>query len=136
MIRPVVRDIFFLSQRSEEAFPEDIPIGVDLRDTLREHRGQCIGMAANMIGYLKRIIIVDAPAGDMLMFDPVITKKSGPYEAEEGCLSLDGTRKATRYMQIEIEFLDERWKKHRMRFSGITAQAVQHEMDHLEGKII
>ncbi|MBQ1466094.1 MAG: peptide deformylase [Eubacteriaceae bacterium] len=136
MIRPVVRDIFFLSQRSEEASAEDISIGQDLRDTLRAHREHCIGMAANMIGYQKRIIIVDTPAGDMLMFDPVITKRSGPYETEEGCLSLDGVRKTLRYMDIETEFYDERFKRHRMRFSGLTAQAVQHEIDHLDGMII
>ena len=136
MIRPIVRDIFFLSIPSKEAEESDISVGGDLRDTLRAHRDGCIGMAANMIGVSKRIIIVDTPMGDMLMFNPRIVSKQGPYEAEEGCLSLDGTRKATRYSSIEVEFTDEHWRRQKMRLCALTAQAVQHEMDHLEGIII
>lgn len=136
MIRPVVRDVFFLRQKSEPATREDLGVGRDLRDTLRANRDRCAGMAANMIGVKKRVIIVNAGFADVVMVNPVLLAKDTPYEAEEGCLSLDGTRKTTRWQNIEIEYTDASWKKRRQRFSGWIAQIIQHEMDHLEGILI
>lgn len=136
MIRPIVRDVFFLGQKSEPATKQDLSVGQDLRDTLNANRDRCVGMAANMIGVRKRIIIVNVGFMDLVMYNPVIVKKDTPYETEEGCLSLDGVRKTTRYRNIEVEYLDSSWKKHRQKFSGWTAQIVQHEADHLEGRII
>lgn len=136
MIKQIVRDVFFLGQPSEPATKEDIPIGRDLQDTLQANRERCVGMAANMIGEKKNIIIVNMGFVDVVMFNPVITAKSGRYETEEGCLSLDGTRKTTRYQNIEVEYYDFNWKKQRQKLSGWTAQIAQHEIDHLSGKII
>ena len=136
MIRPVVRDVFFLRQKSEPATREDLGVGRDLQDTLRANRDRCAGMAANMIGVKKRVIVVNAGFADVVMVNPVLLAKDTPYEAEEGCLSLDGTRKTTRWRNIEIEYTDASWKKRRQRFSGWIAQIIQHEMDHLEGILI
>lgn len=93
-------------------------------------------MAANMIGVKKNVIIVNMGFMDVVMFNPVIIKKDTPYEAEEGCLSLDGVRKTTRYQNIEVEYYDFAWKKQKQKLTGWTAQICQHEIDHLEGKII
>lgn len=131
-----MRDIFFLGQKSEPATKEDIQIGRDLQDTLRANREHCVGMAANMIGVKKNVIIVNMGFMDVVMFNPVIIKKDTPYEAEEGCLSLDGVRKTTRYQNIEVEYYDFAWKKQKQKLTGWTAQICQHEIDHLEGKII
>lgn len=136
MIKPIIRDILFLGQKSEPATKEDLQIGRDLQDTLRTNREHCVGMAANMIGVKKNIIIVNMGFMDVVMFNPVIIKKDTPYEAEEGCLSLDGVRKTTRYQNIEVEYYDFAWKKQRQKLSGWTAQICQHEIDHLAGKII
>ena len=136
MIRPIVRDMFFLGQKSEPATKQDLSVGQDLQDTLRANQDRCVGMAANMIGVKKKIIIVNVGIMNVVMYNPVIVKKDTPYEAEEGCLSLDGTRKTTRYQNIEVEFLDAGWKKHRQKYSGWTAQIIQHECDHLAGIII
>ena len=136
MVKPIMRDIFFLGQKSEPATKEDIQIGKDLQDTLNANREHCVGMAANMIGVKKNIIIVNVGLIDIVMFNPVIIKKDGLYETEEGCLSLEGIRKTTRYQNIEVEYYDFSWKKQKMKLSGWTAQICQHEMDHLEGKII
>ena len=136
MIRPIVRDIIFLGQRSEEATKQDMSVGQDLQDTLKANQERCVGMAANMIGVKKRIIIVNMGFMNVVMYNPVIVKKDTPYETEEGCLSLDGVRKATRYQNIEVEYLDSSWKKHRQKYSGWTAQIIQHEVDHLSGIII
>ena len=136
MIRDIVRDIFFLSQESEPATKADTGIGRDLMDTLQANRGRCVGMAANMIGVKKRIIIVNMGILDVVMYNPVIVKRDTPYETEEGCLSLDGVRKTTRWQNIEVEYLDASWKKHRQKYSGWIAQIIQHECDHLEGRII
>ena len=111
-------------------------MGRDLQDTLRANRDRCAGMAANMIGVKKRIIIVNAGFADVVMVNPVLLAKDTPYEAEEGCLSLDGTRKTTRWRNIEVEYTDANWKKRRQRFPGGIAQIIQHEMDHLEGILI
>ena len=136
MIRPIERDVYFLGQKSEEATRDDLPIGQDLQDTLRANKDRCVGMAANMIGIKKRIIIVNLGFRNLVMYNPVIKKKSGSYEAEEGCLSLEGVRKTIRYQNVEVEYLDENWKKQRMKLSGWPAQICQHEIDHLNGIVI
>jgi peptide deformylase len=136
MIKQVVRDVIFLGQRSEEATKADLSVANDLRDTLSANREHCVGMAANMIGIRKRIIIANIGMGDIVMFNPVITKKDSPYETEEGCLSLTGTRKTTRYKNIEVEYVDQQWNRKKQKFSGFLAQIIQHECDHLEGVII
>ena len=136
MIKPIVRDIFFLGQKSEEATRSDLSVGQDLQDTLKANQDRCVGMAANMIGVKKRIIIVNIGIINLVMYNPVIVRKDGPFETEEGCLSLDGVRKITRYQNIEVEYMDGSWKKHRQKYSGWTAQIIQHEVDHLDGIII
>ena len=136
MIKPIVKDVFFLGQKSEPATKQDLSVGQDLMDTLRANQDHCVGMAANMIGVRKRIIIVNMGIMNVVMYNPVIVKKDTPYETEEGCLSLTGVRKTTRYQNIEVEYYDNTWKKHRQSFSGWTAQIIQHECDHLEGRII
>ena len=136
MVKPIVRDIFFLGQKSEEAAKQDLSVGQDLQDTLKANQDRCVGMAANMIGVKKRIIIVNMGFLNMVMYNPVIVKKDTPYETEEGCLSRDGVRKTIRYQNIEVEYLDSSWKKHRQQYSGWTSQIIQHEIDHLNGIII
>ena len=136
MIKPIVTDVFFLGQKSDQATKQDLPVGQDLQDTLQANRERCVGMAANMIGVKKRIIIVNMGLMNLVMFNPVLIQKDTPYETEEGCLSLPGVRKTTRYRNIEVEYLDGSWKKHRQKYSGWTAQIIQHELDHLEGRII
>ena len=136
MIRSIVRDVFFLGQKSEAASKEDLAVGKDLRDTLQANRDRCVGMAANMIGVKKRAIIVHMGIVDVVMFNPKITHKEGPYETEEGCLSLPGERETTRYENIMVEYTDAGWKKQRASYSGWVAQIIQHECDHLEGVLI
>ena len=136
MIKPIVKDVFFLGQKSEPAAKQDLSVGQDLMDTLRANQDHCVGMAANMIGVKKRVIIVNMGIMNIVMYNPVIVKKDTPYETEEGCLSLTGVRKTTRYQNIEIEYYDSSWRKHREAYSGWTAQIIQHESDHLEGIII
>ena len=136
MIKQIVRDVLFLGQKSSPATKSDLPVGIDLQDTLRANRAGCVGLAANMIGVKKNIIIVNMGFIDVVMFNPIITKKDTPYETEEGCLSLDGVRKTTRYENIVVEYYDMQWKKHTLKLSGWTAQICQHECDHLNGIII
>ena len=136
MVKQIVRDIFFLGQPSEPATQADLSVGRDLLDTLQANREACVGMAANMIGVKKNIIIVNMGLIDVVMFNPVIISRRGRYETEEGCLSLEGVRKTTRYQEIEEEYYDSSWKKQRQKLSGWTAQIAQHEIDHLSGKII
>lgn len=136
MIKPIMKDVLFLSRKSIPATKDDLAIGIDLQDTLEAHREECVGMAANMIGVSKNIIIVNTGIRDIVMFNPVIMKKGKPYETEEGCLSLTGIRKTIRYEEIEIEYFDFGWKKHREKFTGLTAEICQHEVDHLNGIII
>ncbi len=136
MVKPIIKDKFFLRQKSEEATEKDREIISDLRDTLAANEDRCIGMAANMIGKLKRIIIVALPFGPMVMVNPEILVKSEPYEAEEGCLSLDGVRKTMRYKKIVVRYQDENFKETMQEFSGMVAQTIQHECDHIEGVII
>lgn len=136
MVKPIVRDVMFLGQKSESATKEDVGIAQDLQDTLLANREHCVGMAANMIGIKKNIIIVNVVFMNLVMFNPVITKKSGLYETEEGCLSLVGVRPCKRYRNITVEYMDVNWKIQRQDFSGWTAQIIQHECDHLQGIII
>ena len=136
MIKQVVKDVIFLGQRSDEATKADLSVADDLRDTLAANREHCVGMAANMIGVRKRIIIANMGMGDIVMFNPVITKKDSPYETEESCLSLIGTRKTTRYKNIEVEYTDQQWNRKKQTYTGFIAQIIQHECDHLEGIII
>ena len=136
MVKQIVRDIFFLGQPSEPATQADLSVGRDLLDTLQANREACVGMAANMIGVKKNIIIVNMGLIDVVMFNPVIISRRGRYETEEGCLSLEGVRKTTRYQEIEVEYYDSSWKKQRQKLSGWTAQIAQHEIDHLSGKIL
>ena len=136
MIKTIVKDVFFLGQKSTEATKEDLYLAKDLRDKQEFHKDACVGMAANMIGVRKRVIIVNMGFVDIVMFNPVLLKKDTPYETEEGCLSLVGVRKTTRYKNIEVEYFDKNWNKKRIRLSGWEAQICQHELDHLEGIII
>ena len=136
MIKPIVKDVFFLGQKSGPATMQDLSVGQDLMDTLRANQDHCVGMAANMIGVKKRVIIVNMGILNVVMYNPVIVRKDSPYETEEGCLSLTGVRKTTRYQNIEVEYYDSSWKKRRQNYSGWTAQIIQHECDHLEGIII
>ena len=136
MERKIIRDTFFLRQKAQQATRADLAVGRDLTDTLRANADRCVGMAANMIGVNKRVIVVAVGFGSMVLYNPVIVKKSGPYEAEEGCLSLSGTRKTTRFQTVEVEYRDAEWVKQRRVFTGHTAQIVQHEIDHTNGILI
>ena len=136
MIKSIVKDVMFLGQKSEPVTKEDLSIAQDLKDTLAAHRDGCVGMAANMIGYKKNMIIVSLGIVDLVMLNPVITKKSGPYETEAGCLSLEGLRKTTRYQNITVKYQDITMKQQVQDYSGWVAQIIQHECDHLEGIII
>ena len=136
MIRPIMRDVIFLAKPSDPATPEDKHIAVDLLETLKHNEDACVGMAANMIGISKRIIAVNMGLMNVAMFNPVIVAKSGPYETEEGCLSLEGVRKTTRYEEIEVEYEDMQFNKKKQRYTGWIAQIIQHECDHLDGIII
>ena len=136
MIRPICKDTMLLARKADPATALDLPIAMDLADTLRANADRCVGMAANMIGVPKRIICVSVGPMVLTMLNPVIVKKSGAYEAEEGCLSLAGVRKTTRYQTIEVEWQDASFRKMRTRYEGWTAQIIQHEVDHLEGILI
>ena len=136
MIREICRDEASLARRSEPAAPEDRQTAADLLDTLEHHREGCVGMAANMIGVNKRIIAFDNEGARMVMFNPEIIKKSGPYEAEEGCLSLTGTRRARRWRSIKVRWQNEQFQERIKTFTGWTAQIIQHEIDHCDGIII
>ena len=136
MIRPIIKNISFLEQKSEAATQEDVAVIDDLVDTLRANLEYCVGMAANMIGVKKRILVFSIGNIIVPMVNPVILKKEKSYETEESCLSLTGFRKTTRYEIIEVEYLDRNFKKHKEIFSGFTAQIIQHEVDHFEGIII
>ena len=136
MVREIMRDEAFLSQKAEPAILEDLPVAQDLLDTLTAHKDGCVGMAANMIGVCKRIIVFDNDGTYMVMLNPEVIKKSGPYEAEEGCLSLTGTRKAKRWQSIKVQYQNEQFQTRFKTFTGWTAQIIQHEIDHCEGILI
>ncbi|MGL4761944.1 MAG: peptide deformylase [Sarcina sp.] len=136
MIKKIVKDVLFLGQKSETATREDIGVVDDLVDTLTANLEGCVGLAANMIGVRKTILVFcDGPV-IVPMINPVIIKKQDKYETEESCLSLMGFRKTDRYEKIEVEYLDRNFKKRRKTYTGFTAQIIQHEVDHFEGKII
>lgn len=136
MIKPIIKDMLFLGQKSEDATKNDIVIIDDLVDTLRANLEYCVGLAGNMIGAKKRILVFTVDNLIVPMINPVILKKEKLYETEESCLSLIGSRKTKRYEMIEVEYLDRNLKKQKQVFTGFTAQIIQHEMDHFEGIII
>ena len=136
MIRDICKDEAFLAQRAERVTADDLAVAADLLETLAHHKDGCVGMAANMIGVNRRIIAFDNEGESMLMFNPEIVKRSGPYEAEEGCLSLTGTRRARRWQSIKVRWQNEKFQERLKTFTGWTAQIIQHEIDHCEGIII
>ena len=136
MIQPIMKDPIFLAQKSAPATKEDLQVAQDLLDTLTAHQDGCVGMAANMIGASKRIIAFDNEGKYMVMFNPEIVKRSEPYEAEEGCLSLPGTRKARRYRSIKVKYQNEQFQTRLKTFTGWTAQIIQHEIDQCSGVLI
>ena len=135
MVKKIMRDPLFLAQKSVDATEADKQVITDLLDTLRANLDHCVGMAANMIGVKKNIIVASGPF-QFAMVNPVITKKTGAYQVEEGCLSLDGTRPCTRYQEIEVDYLDQHFKKQHGKYSGWVAQIIQHEVDHCSGVVI
>ena len=136
MVRPIIHDPFFLAQKSEMATEADRQVAEDLLDTLRANLDRCVGMAANMIGVKKAVIVVAAGPIQFVMINPVITKKKGAYRTEEGCLSLEGVRPCTRYHEIEVDYQDQNFQKQHGKYSGWIAQIIQHEMDHVQGIVI
>lgn len=136
MIRDICKDESFLAQKAEPATVEDLSVAADLLETLEHHKEGCVGMAANMIGVNKRIIAFDNEGTYMVMFNPEIVKKSGPYDAVEGCLSLTGTRPTKRWNSIKVRWQNEKFQERLKTFTGWTAQIIQHEIDHCEGIVI
>lgn len=136
MIQPIMRDMMFLSAPSQQALPEDKQVVTDLVDTLNAHLDGCVGMAANMIGVQKRIIVVRMGPVSVPMVNPVIVNQSGEYEAEEGCLSLSGVRRCRRWREIEVRYQDASFLPRRQKYSGWIAQIIQHEIDHCNGVLI
>ncbi len=136
MVRKIVRDPMFLRQKSVTATEADGQVITDLLDTLKANQDRCVGMAANMIGERKRILVVAMGPFMFPMVNPVITNRTGQYETEEGCLSLDGVRPCTRWQEIEVDYLDRDFKPKHGKYSGFTAEIIQHEMDHFEGILV
>ena len=136
MIRDICRNETFLARRAERAGMEDLETARDLLDTLAAHKEGCVGMAANMIGVNKRIIAFDNEGEYMVMLNPVIVKQSGPYETEEGCLSLTGRRKTKRFQTIKVQWQNEKLQTRLKTFTGWTAEIIQHEIDHCDGILI
>ncbi len=139
MIRQIVKSPMLLRVPSEPAtpgHPGDAAIGQDLLDTLAAHAHECVGMAANMIGEHRRIIVVSNGARHMLMYNPQILERVGEYQTEEGCLSLDGTRPCTRWRRIKVRYLDDCWNERTFSFTGYIAEIIQHEIDHCDGIVI
>ena len=136
MVREICRDEAFLSQKAEPATKDDLGTAQDLLDTLLAHKDGCVGMAANMIGVNKRIIAFDNDGAHQVMLNPVIIRRSEPYEAEEGCLSLNGTRKTKRFRSIKVQWQNETLQTRLKTFTGWTAEIIQHEIDHCEGIVI
>ena len=136
MIREICRDETFLAQKAAPAAPDDLATAQDLLDTLTAHKDGCVGMAANMIGVCKRIIAFDNEGTYMVMFNPVIVRQSGPYETQEGCLSLTGVRKTKRFQTVKVQWQNEQFQTRLKTFTGWTAEIIQHEIDHCEGILI
>lgn len=136
MKKKIVRDVLFLSQVSKPASQEDLYLAKDLQDTLLANLETCVGLAANMIGVQKRVIIFNLSLVPMVMFNPILLSYKGSYETEEGCLSLTGVRPTTRYETITVSYRDSKWQEKTITLTGFPAQICQHELDHLEGRII
>ena len=136
MIQEICKDERFLAQKAEPATPDDLPVDQDLIDTLTAHKDGCVGMAANMIWVNKRIIIFDNEGAYQVMFNPVIVKQSGPYQTEEGCLSLTGRRPTKRWKSIKVQWQNETFQTRLKTFTGWTAEIIQHEIDHCDGILI
>ena len=136
MIREICKDVIFLARKAEPATPEDLPVAANLLETLEHHKDGCVGMAANMIGVNKRIIAFDNEGEYMVMFNPQILRRSGPYDTEEGCLSLTGVRPVKRWKTIKVQWQNEKFQQRIKNFTGWTAEIIQHEIDHCEGIII
>ena len=136
MVRQIVRDTFFLSQKSTPATAADLPAVQDLVDTVRANADRCAGMAGNMIGVHKRIIAFNAGPLTVALINPEIVRREQPYQVEEGCLSLSGVRKTTRYQTIEVKYLNQAFKPCRQVYTGWIAQVIQHEIDHCDGILI
>ena len=136
MVREIGKDPARLTQRADYAGVEDLETARDLLDTLAAHRDDCVGMAANMIGVNRRVIVFENDGADMVMFNPEIVKASGPYEAEEGCLSLSGARRTRRWQTIKVRYQNELFQTRLKTFTGWTAEIIQHEIDHCEGILI
>ena len=136
MIREICKDVLFLGRKAEAATPDDLPVAADLLETLAYHKEGCVGMAANMIGVNKRIIAFDNDGQYMVMFNPEILRKTGPYDTEEGCLSLTGVRPVKRWKTIKVQWQNEQFQTRIKNFTGWTAEIIQHEIDHCEGIII
>ena len=136
MIREICRDETFLAQKAAPATADDLATAQNLLDTLTAHKDGCVGMAANMIGVCKRIIAFDNEGTYMVMFNPVIVRQSGPYEAQEGCLSLTGVRKTKRFQTIKVQWQNEQVQTRLKTFTDWTAEIIQHEIDHCEGILI
>ncbi len=137
MIKELIHDPILLARKSEVATKEDLQVAQDLLDTLIAHKDGCVGMAANMIGVHKRIIAFDNNGTYMVMFNPEIIKKSGPYDTEEGCLSLLGDpRKCKRYQTVKVQWQTAEFQTRIKTFTGFPAQIIQHEVDHCDGVLI
>ena len=136
MVCDICKDTVFLAQKAAPATAEDLGAAQDLLDTLIAHKDGCVGMAANMIGVCKRIIAFDNAGTYMVMFNPVIVRQSGPYEAQEGCLSLTGVRKTKRFQTVKVQWQNEKFQTRLKTFTGWTAEIIQHEIDHCEGVLI
>ena len=136
MVKEIIHDEEFLSRRSEKATKKDKSVAYDLLDTLKYHKETCVGLAANMIGIEKRIIVINMSFMDVIMFNPKIVNKSKPYKTVEGCLSLLGERETLRYDEITVEYQDMDFKPRRESFTGFIAEIIQHECDHLDGVLI
>ena len=136
MIRDICKDEAFLARKAEPATADDLGTAQDLLDTLAAHKEGCVGMAANMIGVNKRIIVFDDDGKYQVMFNPVIVKRDRPYEAEEGCLSLTGRRKTKRFQTVKVQWQNEKFQTRLKTFTGWTAEIIQHEIDHCEGVLI
>jgi len=136
MVQPIMKDPIFLAQPSEPATKEDLQVAQDLLDTLSAHAQGCVGMAANMIGIRKRIIVFDNEGSYMVMFNPEMVKCSDRYETEEGCLSLEGRRTTKRYRSIKVKYQNADFQTRFKTYTGWTAQIIQHEIDHCNGILI
>lgn len=136
MVKKIIKDPLFLAQKSEPATEADKQVVIDLLDTLRANLDRCVGMAANMIGVRKAIIVVATGPFQFAMINPKITKRTGAYQTEESCLSLEGVRSCTRYKEIEVDYLDQNFKPQHGKFTGVVAQIICHEVDHINGIVI